>query len=385
MISQPIFVAWLLSGVLCTPIPDTQWESVHVSLGLIPEPHLIRPVPLLAHSNVRGVRELTIQQGDIVGLRFSIYNNSDQPTLPMVVDSHPNFAPLAVVIVHPDGSRHRLGEFDPRRRRLPSRERPMEPHEIQVVNFFVYHVPNNASPIDLLAYAFPQTGEYQIYALYEAASAHQKAQALRDGTPHEDLYTGMGDWETVVAARRNIPIPPMFRTEAVTVKVEAPFDQWHQLKAEGIRMQPGREPWHEKIDDPQKRTAIEQLVAAANRLWLTQWWEGIADAWSPLDARKDQSLVYMGRINISIIIYAIDHEEKLPDSLDQLKLYFNDEMYNRIMTNPVTGENPGYIYIKPAGNLNDTKHNPPMLYEVKDGQPDPDGAVGYADGRVVRP
>ena len=66
-----------------------------------------------------------------------------------------------------------------------------------------------------------------------------------------------------------------------------------------------------------------------------------------------------------------------------------NERFDLYTTNPLTGARPGYVYARPPGAaLLAEAAAPsalPLVFELtEDGRPDPDGAVGYADGRVER-
>ena len=59
-----------------------------------------------------------------------------------------------------------------------------------------------------------------------------------------------------------------------------------------------------------------------------------------------------------------------------------EEAYQELITNPVTGDNPGYEYVKPAGHPSDQDfdHHQVILRQLNGGQRDPNLEVGYSDG-----
>jgi hypothetical protein len=257
------------------------WDMIHTSLDVIPNPSLVRPVPLVGDTD-NVTREITIPKGDIVGLQFTISNQGDQESRPMVVATHPLAMPLVIVVVQPDGSERLVPQLDPRRRRLPPREQPMPSKESHEASFFIYYAMEHARrDHQVFGYAFPQEGRYEIYVMYDAASTWQKAQAMRNGAPREHLYLGVDGWQMLVDARKDIPIPPILTTNRVIVHVKAPFDGWRELEAVGLELIPTQEPWHKQVTDDERRAFIEQLVTRANRPWLTQWWNGITNTWRP--------------------------------------------------------------------------------------------------------
>lgn len=92
---------------------------------------------------------------------------------------------------------------------------------------------------------------------------------------------------------------------------------------------------------------------------------------------KMQSVNNMKMLLIAMLNYEKVNEQwpdKVADIHDQLEN--NVDMY---VTNPVTGENPGYEYVKPEGEAgSDTI----VLYQLRDGKRDTELPVGYADGSV---
>ncbi len=79
-----------------------------------------------------------------------------------------------------------------------------------------------------------------------------------------------------------------------------------------------------------------------------------------------------------------EERDEFPASLEEFREggYVSD--LDAIMRNPVTGDEPGYLYVKPDKPYSELE-NPwttPILYELKNGRVDPDGAVLYANGRL---
>jgi hypothetical protein len=56
----------------------------------------------------------------------------------------------------------------------------------------------------------------------------------------------------------------------------------------------------------------------------------------------------------------------------------------KLMKNPLTGDDPGYEYVKPKGNLNDKRFDSQqvILYQLRGGKRDTSIKVGYADASV---
>jgi general secretion pathway protein G len=97
------------------------------------------------------------------------------------------------------------------------------------------------------------------------------------------------------------------------------------------------------------------------------------------DARANMRSLLTAALN-----YANDHG-RLPDSLDALQgQYLSPEQYQKVMTNPVTGENPGFTLTGSGLTMGEITNpaSTPVMYETWGGSPNYSGIVGYADGRV---
>jgi hypothetical protein len=112
----------------------------------------------------------------------------------------------------------------------------------------------------------------------------------------------------------------------------------------------------------------------------------VAADWKATDPGADSAAAQMRLILAAIAEY--DHEHQvLPNSLDDL---VSDKLVPgaEILHDPRTAQDRGFVYVKPAGatKLSDIS-NPaaPILYEIKDGRPNHNGLVGYANGVVEMP
>ena len=86
----------------------------------------------------------------------------------------------------------------------------------------------------------------------------------------------------------------------------------------------------------------------------------------------------MRQIGIALQIYRDQNRNRFPDSLvDLLKVMPGLEAS---MANPRTGDNPGFIYEKPARGAPDARTA--VLWESYQGQKDPGGAILYGDGSI---
>jgi len=74
---------------------------------------------------------------------------------------------------------------------------------------------------------------------------------------------------------------------------------------------------------------------------------------------------------------------KPPDTLDELaELFDSREHFDSTMENPLTGDDPGYLYVKPPAGVMDSSlsNRVVVLYQLRGGQKAEDLAVGYATG-----
>lgn len=95
------------------------------------------------------------------------------------------------------------------------------------------------------------------------------------------------------------------------------------------------------------------------------------------------SQTHMNNLQLALYEYAQAHDGEWPDSLDQIKESVGgEESYQKLITNPVTGDNPGYEYVKPTGKPDDPDYDyhQIILYQLNKGKRDPNLKSGYSDG-----
>lgn len=90
----------------------------------------------------------------------------------------------------------------------------------------------------------------------------------------------------------------------------------------------------------------------------------------------------MNQIWIMIQTYLDSHNGTWPRSFEELKKDNPD--LDRLLVNVRTGDAKGYLYVRPAETRGDVKNasETVIVYEAKDGKPDPKGEVLCADGTV---
>ena len=84
------------------------------------------------------------------------------------------------------------------------------------------------------------------------------------------------------------------------------------------------------------------------------------------------------QIGLGLQMYLDQHGQQWPDRLDDLKTMIDG--FDAIMVNPRTKTRPGFIYIKPEPGADPA--TTAVVFENWQGQPDPNGAVLYADGHI---
>ncbi len=85
----------------------------------------------------------------------------------------------------------------------------------------------------------------------------------------------------------------------------------------------------------------------------------------------------MRQIGLALQSYLNDHRGRFPETLLDLRDYVPIEA---LMTNPRTGENPGFIYEPPPPGA--PPATTPVLFEALGGMKDLTGAILYADGSI---
>ncbi len=98
--------------------------------------------------------------------------------------------------------------------------------------------------------------------------------------------------------------------------------------------------------------------------------------------RKAQSTANLEALALRLRDFQ-DLHGKLPDAIDQLGELFADEAeYARTMRNPLTGDDPGYAYVKPPAGVigSSLARRVVVLYQLRGGERAEDLAVGFASG-----
>jgi len=87
---------------------------------------------------------------------------------------------------------------------------------------------------------------------------------------------------------------------------------------------------------------------------------------------------HMRQIGIGLQAYLDQSNGRFPENLLELRSVL--PQLDQLMTNPRTGDRPGFIYEKPTPGV--VPSRVPVLFESLGGQKDPDGAVMYGDGSI---
>ncbi len=95
-------------------------------------------------------------------------------------------------------------------------------------------------------------------------------------------------------------------------------------------------------------------------------------------ARGIVSASNLRQLGLGLQIYLDQHGQVWPDSLEQLEGVMSG--YEQVMVNPRTGEEVGFIYVRPERGAEPS--TTAVLFESLHGKPDPNGAILYADGHI---
>jgi len=100
-------------------------------------------------------------------------------------------------------------------------------------------------------------------------------------------------------------------------------------------------------------------------------------------ARNAESINNMKKIRFSLL-QLNDENHNWPTEISEIKSVFeNDSEYNEVMTNPITGDNPGYEYVQPQEGFDPSTTI--VLYQLRGGTRDKSLSVTYADGSIRQP
>lgn len=116
---------------------------------------------------------------------------------------------------------------------------------------------------------------------------------------------------------------------------------------------------------------------------VTSYLQALADG-----RKKAQGMVsdiYLRELHRCLFTYVEEHNGEWPENWDELDRAVPG-VKAVLARNPRQGTD-GYVYVKPARKLGDLTDPSSVIviYESKNGKPDPDGDAIYADGRVAKP
>ena len=88
----------------------------------------------------------------------------------------------------------------------------------------------------------------------------------------------------------------------------------------------------------------------------------------------------MRELMVGIMNYRSVNEEQWPEDLSEIEGLISDVDFEQLMSNPVTGDNPGYEYVKPSDSADPA--TTVILYQLRGGQRATDLQVGFADNHL---
>jgi hypothetical protein len=95
---------------------------------------------------------------------------------------------------------------------------------------------------------------------------------------------------------------------------------------------------------------------------------------------KAQTELRMRNLLWAILEYHEANGNQWPDELDFVEEYLGGFELREMIHNSITGDIPGFEYVKPTGNSDPA--TTVILYQLRDGRRDTSLSVGYADGSV---
>jgi len=150
--------------------------------------------------------------------------------------------------------------------------------------------------------------------------------------------------------------------------------------------------WHAVLANNSLEISRSQVTAQAAGPVLTRTGEALAKG---IRLARDEALVVRSLNQMQALItalnsYAEDHRGQYPTRLEDLGASSYVRELDKLMINPLTGQSPGYVYVKPTLTLNQLLKErraarTPILYEAKDGRLNPRGLIGYVNVHVERP
>lgn len=150
--------------------------------------------------------------------------------------------------------------------------------------------------------------------------------------------------------------------------------------------------WHAVLANNSLEINRTLVAAKASGTTLTRTGEALA---SGLVLARDEALIVrslnqMKALIVALNSYAEDHRGQYPASLSDLGTNSYVRELDKLLINPLTGQSPGYVYVRPSLTLNQLVKErrtarTPILYEAKDGRLNPRGLIGYVNVHVERP
>lgn len=205
-------------------------------------------------SEAAELESIELVRGDPVSLRVVLTHSGDEPSVPSVSLAE-RLSPLRVIVKRPDGTSISVTH--------ESREgvvdglaglAPIMPGDVQTLDTFIYEFwRTDASGTAHVAYVFDAPGTYEISVVYMIGDLAEHAKFSYGDIAEE---------------------PPTAVSETLTVNVLATtIPNWQALKDAKILRFIGQLRWPALSENAPQ---MESVVDAANRSWLTEWTNHIA-------------------------------------------------------------------------------------------------------------
>ena len=88
----------------------------------------------------------------------------------------------------------------------------------------------------------------------------------------------------------------------------------------------------------------------------------------------------MKELMLGIMNHRTVNDGRWPEELSEIEGLLPDRNFEQLMSNPVTGDNPGYEYVEPSDGTDPA--TTVILYQLRGGQRATDLRVGFADNHL---
>ncbi|MBI1373445.1 MAG: hypothetical protein GC159_12015 [Phycisphaera sp.] len=135
--------------------------------------------------------------------------------------------------------------------------------------------------------------------------------------------------------------------------------------------------------EPSKRVSVALAIGAVVALIVVAV---LVVGFMGMKSKRDAMAAMNAReLMIGVITYTTDNGGAFPVRIEQIEPYVGGPAsLHDLMTNPRTGQYPGYEYIRPASDIASTPTATIVIHELDESGGHTGGVVARVDGSVVR-